>query len=87
MTEKTTYLVEKNIPKPAKRTPISKYPFALMKVGDSFVVPLEEASRARNAIASFTNYWKLKKQGRPSKEYVFSTRTVDDAHLRIWRDK
>lgn len=34
------FVIEKNIPLP-KRTRVSKYPFAGLKVGDSFLVPVE----------------------------------------------
>lgn len=72
--------LEKGIPKPEK-DPGGRWPFSKMDIGDSFAVPTEYAVPVRNALSSYTSYWR--KQG---KNYKFSTRNVDGG-LRVWRDK
>ena len=71
------YKIEKNIPTPinARSKGESKYPFAQMEVGDSFVMEDRSISRANNAIHLFRKKF-------PEKKFV--VRAVD-AGFRIWR--
>ena len=73
------YKVEKNIPIPHHR--IHRYPLLDLKVGDSFVVPINETKHVRSAI------------GRVHRNNIalsFVTRTVNGRgkagkQLRVWR--
>lgn len=69
------YKVESNVPLPAPDA--SKYPFASMQIGDSFLVPNPsdtDRKRVQTAAASYGR--------RHSK--AFRTRSVDGG-IRIWR--
>lgn len=57
------------------RQPYLRYPFAEMKVGDSFLVPAEIAPRASSAAGNYA------KANKPMK---FLTRQTPEG-LRIWR--
>ncbi len=70
------FKVESNLPIPEKKKgPQARYPFAKMKVGEHFFVPLETAHKARNA----ANAYKLKHDG-----WDYTARQTEDG-LRIWR--
>ena len=62
--------IDKNIPLPAR------FPFAGMKVGDSFAVPAD-VQRATVAVAA-------SRYGRKHK-MKFSTRKMEDGSYRCWR--
>jgi len=70
------FKIEKNKPMPASRSGKSKYPFAQMKVGDSFRV---EGVMAAKVSRSMTTYGKLLKM-------KFSQRQEGEGY-RIWRTK
>ena len=75
-----TYAIEKGIPAPdlrLVRKKLAKYPFAKMKVGDSFFSSVDSCRRISPSIAIFykTN---------PNKR--FTTRTVEGG-TRVWRIK
>ncbi len=57
----------------------SKYPFAQMKVGECFYVPIQEL-KSKNALAAAARQW----ASRNSKDRKFATRVVDDL-VGIWR--
>jgi hypothetical protein len=68
------YKVESNIPIPKSHSN-RRYPFAELKPGDSFVVPLELLHSARSAayIWGARNGWK------------FTARACEDGIGRVWR--
>ena len=72
----TQYLIESNVPMPA---PKGRYPFKLLGIGDSFVIPIAEVSRATEAAHSC---W----QAGDTKRRRF-TRRQDKASgtVRFWR--
>ncbi|GAC1503359.1 MAG: hypothetical protein NVS1B10_08410 [Candidatus Saccharimonadales bacterium] len=72
------YIVEKGIPVLNKDRYRIKYPFTDMEIGDSFVVPLTEASRLRSSIANFVRGSGI------GLKYV--TRTIGE-EVRCWRVK
>ena len=75
-----TYAIEKNIPTPELRFPrkkTAKYPFAKMKVGDSFFVPEGKLNRISTSMAYFHNHNKPKR---------VTARTIEGG-VRIWRIK
>lgn len=65
------YEIEKNIPLPEKR---SVYPFADMKVGDSFFAEGKKTNQLQNA----AKHWVK------SKGWKFTAQSTDDG-ARIWR--
>ena len=67
------YQIEKTVSIPAS---IGKYPFSEMQVGDSFFVPVGDATRAQ--VSNAASPWG-KKHGRR-----FTVRTVDGG-CRCWR--
>lgn len=67
------FQIEKNVPVPSGRC--MKYPFADMKVGDSFVAPKETVRGAQKAAWNWARDHDVK----------FATRTQRDGSLRIWR--
>jgi hypothetical protein len=69
-----TYVIEKNIPIPPARGGNGAFPFADMEIGDSVLVPEEDAKRARASAAAAT------KRG-PGK---YSVRTVENG-VRVFR--
>ena len=73
------FKIDKKIPLPSLRKPTTHYPFAKMKVGDSFFVPVKkpvDASRARCAAIQYGKRNNIK----------FATRKVTGG-IRIWRVK
>ncbi len=48
-----TYPISPNIPIPNKRIRPSKYPFAMLKIGDSFEFNKDEIKRVGSAASSF----------------------------------
>ena len=56
-----------------------KYPFAQMKVGDCFYVPVEDL-RTKNVVAVAARSWAK----RNSKDWKFVTRVIGD-RIGIWR--
>ena len=72
-----SYLIEKNVPYSAVE--ISKYPFAQMEVGDSFLVPIKDASPSciRTSSAQF-------QRNHPG--FRFSIRiSKKEGGTRVWR--
>ena len=65
------------VPSPAPRPggKISTYPFAFMKVGDSFALPPEETDR----LAAAASKWKMR---HPGWDYMKRTRGTE---VRLWR--
>lgn len=57
----------------------SKYPFAEMKVGDCFYIPLKQVN-SQNAVASAARQWTK----RNSKDWKFVSRVVGD-RIGLWR--
>jgi hypothetical protein len=81
--------IESGIPIPSSN-PSTAYPFARMRVGDSFQVPLEEARSLRNAVNAFVRRNKARAisaefHGDPVEVYKFTTRQTDAGMLRVWR--
>lgn len=75
-----TYAIEKGIPAPDMRSvrkKLAKYPFAKMKVGDSFFVPEGKLTRISTSMAYFHNHNKPKR---------VTARTIEGG-VRIWRIK
>lgn len=72
------FVIEKNVPIPSgagKDGRLSKYPFGLMEVGDSFLAPEEQ----RNAVRSMATY-----HTRKTKQQ-FVVRKAEDGKVRCWR--
>ena len=69
--------IEKGIPVPPRvyRGRVSKYPFANMEVGESFLVEATPAKAASLATAA----------GRRRPGWKFISRKVDETHARVWR--
>lgn len=70
MEDKTKFFIWKNIPFTSR----SRYPFAEMEIGDSFVAPKKTQTRI----------WSLTQHLYPKK---FASRKIDAEHVRIWRIK
>lgn len=77
------YKIDNHVELPVARTSGKHFPFAQMKVGDSFAVPnLTKNTR----ITVYNHARKFMTKHQPTWE--FTTRTVDDsAHIRVWRTK
>ncbi len=76
-----TYAIEKNVPLPDETASQSRvYPFATMDLNDSFPVAKSKAHTARNAMYAYVR--QMKDKGR---EVKFTTRTMEDGGIRIWR--
>ncbi len=75
------FIIEKGLPMPAaaRHRRISKYPFAQLEVGDSFLVPDTPQSKAENRANSATN---VANQRLAPKH--FGARRVTEG-VRIWR--
>ena len=71
--------IEKNVPLPAKEK-VSKYPYAQMEIGDSFVINGTTASGSAQAayIAAKTYF---------GAAGHITMKTLDDGKVRIWRIK
>lgn len=77
----TIYKIERGIKPPIKRVhKTRKYPFAEMKVGDSFVVPIESR---QNLCVSSISYSKNHQSGK----WKFSIRKISEVEVRCWRVK
>jgi hypothetical protein len=75
------YVLETGFPLPAaalvpKRKTNTKYPFAQMEPGDCFLVPIEDAKKARHAVKK----WADRHPG-----WRYYTRQETDG-VRIWRN-
>lgn len=75
------FKIEKNVPLETARARSSKYPFAQMEVGDSFLVPLNGTGESQ--FRAFAASWKAHK---PKK---FVSRTIKEngvrTGIRVWR--
>jgi hypothetical protein len=92
-TNATQFIVQSNVPLPPRTYgtgAATKYPFAEMRVGDSFAVSLSDyagrgktptTERIQTALSnSARNYAKMR-----DPRFKFATRKVDAATIRIWR--
>lgn len=73
-----TYKVEKGIPIPPKKT-FSKYPFAILEIGDSFLVPFKGNHSNPGLLAN--------RVGANCRRFVgkkFCYRIIEDG-VRVWR--
>ena len=70
--------LDSTVPVP-KEYPQAKYPFGSMEVGDSFVVPNELRQRVAGAASQYTR--------RSDYKIKFTTRSMGDGTVRIWRTK
>ncbi len=70
-----SYAIENDAELPAARNGRSRYPFAEMEPGQSFVVPAEENKGVRSAAHSFGK----------RHEQKFTCRRQADGSVRIWR--
>lgn len=74
-----SFVIESSIPVPKRtggRAGSSKYPFAQMAVGQSFLVGSDiKASTVRSAIGAFC---------KTNKDFKFAVRVVEDG-VRVWR--
>lgn len=69
------FKIEKNVPMPEGRTPRPViWPFALMQVGDSVLIPADKAKAARTVAGQVSRRRDMK----------FITRAVEDG-IRVWR--
>ena len=87
------YNVEKSVPIPTRerggRRGETKYPWADMKIGDSFAVPARgptktlQQDKAQNSLATSARHWGLL---HGSKDFKVTTRLVDEGKfVRCWR--
>lgn len=73
------YKIESNVPLDVRpKHPSAKYPFAAMKVDDSFTVPVSQTT-VRTAAKQFAD--------RQTPPWKFTVRKVSDNELRVWRVK
>lgn len=70
--------IDKGVPLPKSNLFRTKYPFATMEVGDSFVV---SPAAARSISGSMSNH------ARRNKDTKFTRRRISDTEIRIWRVK
>ena len=77
--KRAMYAVEHDIPLPPKRSRAGKYPFWLMKVGDSFFVPTTERIHIQRIAASMS--MESKRHGGK-----YTLRVIEDG-VRVWRIK
>lgn len=73
--------IEKNVPMPPSRheqwrQAKAEYPLLALEVGDSFLVPVANATRVRVWIARLAN---------GGSDLKFTTRKVGAEHIRVWR--
>ncbi len=76
------FVIEKNIPIPARKAARFIYPFAEMEIGDSFLVPIlkEDMKTKRSRITSSVN------NGRKRTGYKFTSRYLEaEGGIRVWR--
>lgn len=69
------YSIESGTELPAARNGRSRYPFAQMAAGDSFVAPADENKGVRSAAHSYGK----------RHEQTFTCRRQDDGSVRVWR--
>jgi hypothetical protein len=76
-----TFAIEKNIPLAPVVRKESDYPFALLEVGDSFLVPAtaEDYQRVRQHVASYAH-----RQHKVFKTGKYCTRKAEGG-VRVWR--
>ena len=73
----TEIKIDKNVPLPKLRSPLNKYPWADMQVGDSFFIPQDPAT-VRASLYSCTKWARIK----------IATRRVTEngvEGIRVWR--
>ena len=77
-----SYDIQKDIPMPGRRSggKASKYPFADMEEGDSFVIPAEEGRRISAVRAAIDNWRK-----RHDMRIRFRARQLEDGAIGVWR--
>lgn len=76
----SSYHLFKGVPIPPKPAPRAKYPFARMKVGDSFSFPVSEWDSMAHALYNFRD--------RNNKAaWKFERRKIGGGKGRIWRVK
>jgi len=77
--ERPSPLIDSNIPLPSARgMGRRKYPFADLKLGQSFAVDIADRYRLNNSACGF-------KRAHP--EYDFTVRDMKDGTARVWRVK
>ncbi len=76
MSSSTTIKLQKNIPMPA---PKNKYPFADMKIGDSFFIKDEPGKPATRVVQPAAAHYK-----RIDSSFDYRTRQMDGG-VRLWR--
>jgi hypothetical protein len=74
---RSAYQIEAGVPVPAPMRHYTQYPFAEMKVGDSFMAPL----RLLKSISSASVNWRK----RTSCKAKFTARKISDKQCRCWR--
>jgi hypothetical protein len=81
-TERSEFKIEKNIPLPVTRA-ATKYPFADMQVGDSFLVRTKDEAHARGVSQSL--YTALKRFRTVKPTWRFTCRSQLPEGVRCWR--
>lgn len=71
------FKIDKGVPMPGKRHNMTQYPFAEMKVGDSFVIPY---GKRQGCMASAHTWGE-----RQDPAIDFASRTIDGNKVRVWR--
>lgn len=71
------YEIEKNIPVPAKRGPLTIYPFDQMGKGDSFFIPTKTQKETKSKRRSVA--------GRALKKNVKVATRIVEGGVRVWR--
>lgn len=77
-----SYKIEKNIEMPSKissRKGTTKYPFAEMEIGDSFII--DPSLKSKTQLSSTANDW-AKRNGLTKR---FSVRAISNGDYRLWR--
>lgn len=80
------FKIESGVPMPDKNHRSAIYPFAQMKVGDSFLYSDVYSQRLQMRAYSAARNWKSHSNIEGVKDWVFTTRKVDNT-IRIWRIK
>jgi len=77
VTNQTKYKIEKHVPRDTNRTH-QRYPFKVMKVGDSFMIPKSDMTGStRSSLFGSAKYQHMK----------ISVRQMENGGLRVWRVK
>lgn len=71
-----SFKIERGVAVPAARKRITRYPFAEMEIGDSFLAPVQKATSAASAARIY---------GRINGRKLVARREGDDGAVRIWR--